>query len=307
VNIAIFGATGFVGSHLLNELEKNNHNPQILIRRRSEHKIKSSNNHKIIIGDISDKEAIRNTLKDAEAIIYTVGIIREFKHKNISFNSLHRDGVKNVIDEAEKLNIKRFILMSANGVKKDGAKYQTSKYLGELELINSDLNWTIFRPSLIFGDSNGKEEFCAQLKKDMLSLPFPAPLFYKGLIPINAGQFKMSPIHVENIASFFIKSITMNQTIHKTYELGGIETYTWKEIIHIISTAYGKNKWTIPTPILPIKIMAFFLERFKWFPITNGQLTMLLEGNTCNSQKIFEEFNIEAIKFNKNTLEYLSK
>ena len=307
MNIAIFGSTGFVGSYLLNELNSNDYNTQILVRKGSECKIENPENHKIILGDISDSHAIEKTLENANIIIYSIGIIREFKRKNIRFNNLHYQGVKNVIEEAKKINIKRFILMSANGVKKNGTKYQMSKYLGELELINSDLDWTIFRPSLIFGDSNGRDEFCAQLKKDMLSLPCPAPLFHNGLLPFNAGQFRMSPIHIKNVASFFIKSINMNKTIHKTYELGGIENYTWKKIIDIIASAYGKNKWTLPVPVLPVKILAFFLEQFKWFPITRGQLTMLLEGNTCNSQKIFEEFNIEPIKFNKHSLSYLKK
>ena len=306
MNVAIFGATGFVGKYLLEELKKYDYNVQLLVRKGSENKIDISSNHKIILGDISNKDAIKQTLKGADAIIYTIGIIREFKRKNITFDYLHHQGIKNVIKEAEKLNIKRFVLMSANGVKKEGAKYQTSKYLGEMALINSNLNWTIFRPSLIFGDSDGREEFCAQLKKDMLSLPFPAPLFHKGLLPFNAGQFKMSPIHVKNIASFFVKSIKMDDTFNKTYELGGPNDYTWKEIIKVISNAYGKNKWTIPAPVIPIKILAYLFDSFKWFPITNGQLTMLLEGNTCNSEKIFEEFNIQPIKFDKESLSYLN-
>ena len=306
MNVAIFGATGFVGKYLLEELKKHDYNAQMLIRKGSENKIDISSNHKIIVGDISNKDAIKQTLKDADAIIYTIGIIREFKRKNITFDYLHHQGIKNVIEEAEKLKIKRFVLMSANGVKKEGAKYQTSKYLGEMALINSNLNWTIFRPSLIFGDSDGRDEFCAQLKKDMLSLPFPAPLFHKGLLPFNAGQFKMSPIHVKNVASFFVKSIKMDNTFNKTYELGGPNDYTWKEIIKIISNAYGKNKWTIPAPVIPIKILAYLFDSFKWFPITNGQLTMLLEGNTCNSEKIFEEFDIQPIKFDKESLSYLN-
>ena len=306
MNVAIFGATGFVGKYLLEELKKHDYNAQMLIRKGSENKIDISSNHKIIVGDISNKDAIKQTLKDADAIIYTIGIIREFKRKNITFDYLHHQGIKNVIEEAEKLKIKRFVLMSANGVKKEGAKYQTSKYLGEMALINSNLNWTIFRPSLIFGDSDGRDEFCAQLKKDMLSLPFPAPLFHKGLLPFNAGQFKMSPIHVKNVASFFVKSIKMDNTFNKTYELGGPNDYTWKKIINIISNAYGKNKWTMPAPVIPIKILAYLFDSFKWFPITNGQLTMLLEGNTCNSEKTFEEFDIQPIKFDKESLSYLN-
>ena len=305
MNIAVFGASGFVGNYILDELDNNNHTSQILIRRGSESKISPSEKQKIIIGDISDTNAIIDTIKDADAIIYNIGIIREFK--NIYFDDMHHKGVERVVKEAKKMNIKRFILMSANGVKENGTDYQHSKYLGELALINSDLKWTIFIPSLIFGNSNGKDEFCEQLKNDMLSLPFPAPLFHKGILPFNAGTFKMSPIHVKNVASFFVKSINMNDTIHKTYELGGLDDYTWKEIINIISSSYGKNKWTVPAPVMPIKIIAFFLEKFKWFPITRGQLTMLLEGNTCDSKKIFEQFNIEPIKFNTESLSYLKK
>ncbi|GIS70703.1 MAG: hypothetical protein CM1200mP10_02800 [Candidatus Neomarinimicrobiota bacterium] len=56
---------------------------------------------------------------------------------------------------------------------------------------NTELEWTIFRPSLIFGDPKGKQEFCfPKFRDDMLSLPLPAPLFFEGLIPWAAGQFK---------------------------------------------------------------------------------------------------------------------
>ena len=61
-----------------------------------------------------------------------------------------------------------------------------------------------------------------------------------------------------------------------------------------------------PAPVIPIKILAYLFDSFKWFPITNGQLTMLLEGNTCNSEKIFEEFDIQPIKFDKESLSYLN-
>ena len=76
----------------------------------------------------------------------------------------------------------------------------------------------------------------------------------------------------------------------------------------IIAGPGVKNKMhPISTIEIPIKIIAFFLEKFKWFPITRGQLTMLLEGNTCDSKKIFEQFNIEPIKFNTESLSYLKK
>ena len=138
----------------------------------------------LIDGDIDNINAIENTITGTSAIIYNIGIIREFPSQNITYEKLHFESVKRCIDIAQKVGVKRFILMSANGVKKDGTRYQTSKWKADEELKRSELEWTIFRPSLIFGNPNGKErtEFCTQLRNDMLNLPFPAPLFFTGFL-----------------------------------------------------------------------------------------------------------------------------
>ena len=198
--------------------------------------------------------------------------------------------------------------MSANGVKIDGTGYQKTKHLSEQYLKYTKLNWTIFRPSLVFGDprGNNRPEFCTQLKKDMLNLPIPAPNFHKGLNPLDAGKFAMSPIHVKDVASFFVNAVDMEASSKKTYHLGGV-AYYWKDIIQTIAKAYGKNKWTIPAPALAVQIIASFLGRFSWFPITKDQLTMLVEGNVCESGEFFELFKIEPTPFNTDTLSYLNK
>jgi len=306
MKVAVFGGSGFVGEYILNELCNNNHEPYALIRYGSESKIKNKEKLKIIYGDFNNPTAVEQTMLNVEAVIYNIGIIREFKSSGITFEKLHFEYLKKTVDMAKKLNIKRFILMSANGVKEFGTGYQTTKYKAEQYLKNSGLNWTIFRPSLIFGDSVNKQEFCKQLKSDMLALPFPAPLFHEGFLPFNAGGFKMSPIHVKDVASIFVKSLTTDESISNTYELGG-ESKTWKEIIKLISDAYDKNKVFIPAPVFPVKMIAWFLDRFSWFPISRDQLTMLLEGNECDSSDVFELFKIDKpITFSLDNLDYLS-
>ena len=121
--------------------------------------------------------------------------------------------------------------MSANGVKPNGTDYQVTKYKADVYLKNNIKNWTIIRPSLIFGDSNGKKEFCSELKKDMLSLPVPAPSFFSGFNILSAGKFKMSPIHVQDIAKIFVRCINNNHAFKKVYELG-VKDYSLNEIIH---------------------------------------------------------------------------
>ena len=185
MKVSIFGGSGFVGDYILEELLDNNYKPYTLVRYGSEYKIKNKKDVKIITGDLDNPTAIEQTIMNTEAVIYNVGIIREFKSSGITFEKLHYTYFKKVVDTAKKLNVNRFILMSANGVKDDGTGYQKTKFKAEQYLKESGLKWTIFRPSLIFGDSTGKQEFCKQLKKDMISLPIPAPLFHSGILPLN--------------------------------------------------------------------------------------------------------------------------
>jgi len=303
MKVALFGGTGFVGSYILKELDKNSFDVNILARDKSKVAIKNSN---VIIGNISDEKSVRETLKDADIIIYNIGIIREFPQENIFYSELHFEGVKLCISLATELNIKRFILMSANGVKDNGTEYQTTKFMAEQELKKTDLDWTIFRPSLIFGPTlhPNHPEFCKQLKDTMLNLPFPAPIFHEGLLPFNAGKFSMSPIHVQNVAEFFVSSIKDRKKIGKTYNLGGIKKMNWIEIIDLISASSKKVKWKVPAPVIFIKLIASILDRFTWFPVTKDQLTMLLEGNVVDEQ-YFEDFGITPIEFNEQNLSYL--
>ena len=219
---------------------------------------------------------------------------------------MHFEGARHCMEAAERLGVKRFILMSANGVKYNGTLYQSTKFLAEQYLKNTELEWTIFRPSLIFGDPKGTQEFCSQLRDDMLSLPLPAPLFFEGLIPWAAGKFEMSPVHIKDVAVFFVKALNNGKTIGKIYELGGPKSYTWIELIDLIAAASGKKKWKIPAPVTPIKLAASIFERFPFFPITKDQLTMLLEGNTCDSTSSFKIFEIDPISFSTENLEYLA-
>jgi len=306
MKVALFCGTGFVGTYITEELLNNNHDPVLLVRPGSENKVYLPDKCHVNVGYITDFEAIEQTINNTDAVIYNIGIIRQFPKKGITFEAMHFEYARHCMEAAERLGVKRFILMSANGVKYNGTLYQSTKFLAEQYLKNTELEWTIFRPSLIFGDPKGIQEFCSQLRDDMLSLPLPAPLFFEGFIPWTAGQFEMSPIHIKDVAVFFVKALNIRKTIGEIYELGGPKSYTWMELIDLISVASGKKKWKIPAPVTPIKLAASIFERFPFFPITKDQLTMLLEGNTCDSTSSFKIFEVDPISFSTKNLEYLA-
>jgi len=307
MKVAVFGATGYIGSYILDSLIKKGYEPSVLVRKGSENKLSQPDKCTIVTGNIKDENSISETITNTDSVIYNIGIIRQFPRQGITFDELHVHSAKRTIDTALQLKVKRFILMSANGVAPHGTEYQKTKYLAEKYLKKTDLDWTIFRPSLVFGPPRGKVEFCTQLRDELINLPLPAPLFYTGLSPLHAGQFKISPIHVKNVAEFFTRSISDSSTFGECYHLGGSDDFSWKELISIIAKASGKTKLKMPAPAFIIKALAFLLEGFSWFPITRDQLRMLMEGNICDSEYAFQKFEIEPIPFSETNISYLYK
>lgn len=306
MKIALIGGTGFVGSYLVEELLKQGHQPKLLVRFGSASKVIHADRCELITGDVGDSVALRKTLQGCDGAIYTIGILREFENKGITFEALQYEGAVRTMDLAVEEQVKRFLLMSANGVKPEGTPYQTTKYRAEQYLQQTNLQWTIFRPSVIFGDPKGKMEFCTQLQEQLVDLPLPVPLFYEGLLPFHPGSFELAPVHIQDVATVFIKSLTMPETINQIYPLCGPNKVDWKTALQIIAHASGQQKWMVPAPALVVKSVAALLDRFEFFPLSKDQLTMLMEGNSGESSHIFDLFQVTPTPFNEAALSYLS-
>lgn len=122
-------------------------------------------------------------MKDTDGVIYNIGILREFPRRGITFQALHSDAARRTMDAASEAGAKRYLLMSANGVKASGTAYQRTKFEAEQYLRTTALEWTIFRPSVVFSDPRDRMEFATQLLRDIIDAPLPAPLFFDGVQP----------------------------------------------------------------------------------------------------------------------------
>ena len=305
--IGLFGGTGFVGSYLVDALLASNFHPVVLVRNGSETKLRQLNRCTIVNGDIDDTDAIQRVVKGSDAVIYNIGILREFPKRGITFARLQDEAARRVIDTAAAAGVRRFLLMSANGVKPDGTAYQRSKYNAEAHLQATNLDWTIFRPSVLFGDPRGHMEFATQLYREIVAMPMPAPLFYDGILPFGAGSQQMSPIHVHDLARVFIESLPQRESIGRIIQLGGPQRLSWKQILNIIGKATGKRVLGVPTPAWSVKAVAGLLASTDIMPVTRDQITMLMEGNTCDASEIFSHFGITPIPFDAEHLQYLNK
>jgi len=304
MKVGIFGGTGFIGGYLVDALLEAGHTPRVLVRPGSEKKLRRRDDCELVPGDVSDAAAIDATISGCNAAVYSVGILREEPSKGITFEALQRRGAENTVEAAKKHGVSRFLLMSANGVHENGTAYQRTKYLAERAALDSGLDVTVFRPSVVFGDPQGKMEIATQLYQDVVRLPVPAPGFTSGLSPSSAVT--MSPVYVGDVVDAMVASLADPDTIGKTFELGGPETLTWSEMIRRVASATGGSKVVMPTPIPLMRIPATLLGWLPGFPVTNDQLTMLAEGNDASSDALEQLIGREARAFNSQSLAYLA-
>jgi uncharacterized protein YbjT (DUF2867 family) len=305
MKVAIFGATGFVGRHVLTALTDNGHQAIAMIRPGSESKAIRKESITWVSGDIHDQPAISQMLQSADAVLYSIGTLREFPAHGVRFYDLHFEAARRVANLACESGVNRFLLMSANGANAQGNSYQRSKYLAEEYLKTTALDSTIFRPSVIFGEPDGCMEFASRLCRDIVCSPLPAPLFFDGLWPGDAGSFRLSPIHVKDVARIVVESLSDDETCGHTLELGGPEALTWRDILKRISAATGRAKPMLPVPAWGVRRLAQAMDRFPFFPLTRDQLDMLLAGNTCDGRSVFEHFGITPRHFDTDNLAYL--
>ena len=304
MRVAIFGGSGFVGSFLVDALIAAGHEPSLMVRLGSEHKVKQADRCRLVAGNLSSTIAIDATLENCDAVIYSVGILKESPKQGITFEKLQYNGVVRVAESAKTRGISRFLLMSANGAKSTGTPYQETKFRAEEHVRASGFDVTIFRPSVIFGEPRGRMEIGTQLYAEMISPPIPAVGFFTGWRPYR-GAVVMSPVHVEDVAQAFLTALRESSTIGKTYVLGGPEVLSWAEMLRRIARTVGRKKWILPMPIGIMKLAAALLDWLPFFPVTRDQLTMLAEGNTADPAALAQLIGRQPKAFNEAHLAYL--
>lgn len=304
MQVALIGGTGFVGGYLVDALVEAGHVPNVLVRAGSAGKLQRRDACRVVEGDVGSAEALAQTLAGTDAVIYNIGILREQPGKGVTFEALQFDGVRRTLAAAGDAGVRRFILMSANGVKVPGTPYQETKYRAERAALESGLDVTIFRPSIIFGDPRTTMEFATQLYRDMVRPPLPAVAFHTGCLP-GRGDVLMSPAHVHDVAEAFVKALDNEATFGKTYAIGGPEVLSWSAMLRRVAAAAGRKKLLIPMPIPAMKLAATLFDWLPIFPVTRDQLTMLAEGNVANPADLTALIGREPLGFTVENLGYL--
>ena len=298
MRVAIIGGTGFVGGYLIDALLRAGHRVVTLLRPGSEDKLHRRDEIDTVHGDLANLDALAAIVEGADAVIYNVGLLREFPSRGVTFEAAQFQGVVDTVAAARAAGAKRLLLMSAIGVKDPGTKYQATKFRAEQHALSSDLDVTVLRPSVIFGDPRGAMEFATQLYRDMVRPPLPA---------IEFAGVRMSPVYCEDVADAFVAALGDDTTIGRTIELAGPETLTWRDILERIAAAVDRRKIILPVPLALMRIGATLFDRLPVFPVTRDQLTMLAEGNTGSATALENLIGREARPLDAQSLDYIAR
>ena len=291
MKIFIAGGTGFVGGHLVSELLNRGHSARLLVHRRSAplEGVEQSE------GDIAQPESFENQLAGCDAVINLIGIIREFPSRGITFEKLHVQATANLLSAAKKSAIRRYLQMSALGTRADAVSaYHKTKWLAEEQVRASGLDWTIFRPSLIFGP---KDAFVNMLAAQLRLAP---------IMPvIGSGAYRLQPIHAKDVASCFALALEKPETAGHVFNLCGNDRMSYVDLLDSIAVVMGRSKPFKPhAPLGLMKLIIPIMQNIPQFPITMDQLQMLLEENICDGAWK-SVFGFEPHGFKEGISEYL--
>lgn len=292
MKVFLTGGTGFVGSHLLKALLGKGHTVRLLSHKRGGF---PENGVDQVEGDVTRPETFADKVRGCDATMNLVGVIREYPGRGITFERLHVEATRNVVAAATAAGVKRHLQMSALGTRPGAtSSYHRSKFQAEEIVRTSGLDWTIFRPSIVFGP---KDDFINKLAGYIRTYP---------AIPvIGDGRYLLQPISADDVARCFTMALEMPETVGRTFELCGADPLSYIEMLDTIGRVLGKQHVTkIFNPLPLMKLVVPFLQGFSFFPITMDQILMLVEENICNGNWR-ETFRFEPERFEAGIRNYL--
>lgn len=274
-NAVVFGGTGFVGKHVVQELAA------LGVRVKVATRVPESAYFLKIAGDVgqvvpvhcdySDYDSIAQIIEGADYVVNCIGIL--FERGGRTFDRIHTVLPELIATACAVAKVERFVHVSALGVDSAISKYAESKLAGEKGVFKAFSAATILRPSVVFGED---DDFFNQFAGLANVLPF-LPL-------IGGGYTKFEPVYVGDVAVSVIKALTVSDAgkaspLGKIYELGGPEVLSFKQVYQKMFEYTGRARPLVALPYCVAKIQAAIFSLMPKPLLTRDQVESLKSDN----------------------------
>ena len=241
LSVCILGGTGFLGTRLAARLLKDNHRVTVLSRDRELHK------HLLVLPglvlencDVYDEAQLSERLRGKDVVVNLVGILNERWFGGAGFRRAHTELTRTLLLAARSANVSRLLQVSALGAAVDApSHYLRSKGEAEKSIREhgGTLDWTIFQPSVMFGPG---DTFLNRFARLLGSAP--------GVLPLARPNARFQPVFVDDVVDAMLRSLRGGASSRQTYQLGGPQIYTLREVVRLVAKVTGHRCWILGLP-----------------------------------------------------------
>jgi NADH dehydrogenase len=316
--VALTGATGFVGSYIVEELLARGHRVRALARTAEEATELSRDydeNLVMVVGELSDPATAAELVSGCDACIHLVGILREADGQ--TFQKVHVGLTEAILKACRDAGVKRYLHMSALGVCSEGvAEYQRTKWEAEKLVKRSGLDWTIFRPSMIHGVDGEAINMMHRWSMGQENPWFFMPYFTRWeedkrvpLGSMNPIDPRIAPVAAEDVARAYASALETPESVGEIYNLAGSDVLTWPEMLaYVRDHAHGDpglQPFGVPGEISSvIGLVAKKLGVGALLPHDDGMPRMASQDSVASLDKVKRHLGVEPRGFRETFLEY---
>jgi uncharacterized protein YbjT (DUF2867 family) len=292
--ITIFGASGFLGRHVVRALARDGYRIRVAVRRPD------LAGHLQPLGRVGQIHAVQANLRhpasveaavhDSAVVVNLVGIL--FESGRQRFSAVHAGGAE-LVARAAAARGARLVHVSAIGADENAsARYARTKGLGEAAVFATMPDAVVFRPSVIFGpDDDFFNKFAAMARLS----PF-LPL-------VGGGHTRFQPVFGGDVGEAVAKAVANETKPGAIYELGGPEVYTFKELMQFVLATIDRRRLLLPVPFWVAKLMGQFLQFLPVPPLTPDQVELLKQDNVVSAAAQGEGRTLQGLGIEARTVE----
>lgn len=295
--ILVTGGSGFLGSHIVHRLVESGFPVRVLVRNleraRREGRLEGISID-WVTGDVTEPATLPPAMEGVEAVVHTAAIAIEKGH--VTYEEVNHHGTVNIVDSAKEAGVTRFLNVSQLGADPDlPYRFLASKGRAQVHVSQSGMDWTQFRPSVIWGP---EDEFANTFARLALVTPILFPI-------VGDEGSRFQPIWVGDLSAAVVQSIADSATFGEIYELGGPEILTLEEIeartLEALETSRIMLRFPLPLLRIVVRIMEALLPNP---PVTSSLLELLQVSNVTDDNQI-QRFNQDPRPFTVENIQYM--
>ena len=270
MRVLVTGGSGVVGAGTVTELLKRGHEVRLLARHADDDARQWASGVTPIVGDVTDVASIRGAADGCDAVLHIAGIVEE-SPPAVTFRRVNVEGAANIVAEAERGGVRRFVFISSLGALEGDSDYHRSKREAERIVERFAGNWTICRPGNVYGPGDGQISVMLRLVRGV------TPLVPK----VGSGDQTFQPIWWEDLATALVTVVERDDLAGQALDLAGSDVTSQNDLHARMSRITGREVQSIPVPEMLASLGAKAISLVGWkVPLGDSELQMLKEGNT---------------------------